>query len=73
MSGDSSGTYKYDGNFKRVKSVVDGKTIYNIYDAAGTLVYVDQVSDAKKTVYIRGAGQNIARITNNEVTYITII
>ncbi len=32
--GAATGTYTYDGNRKRVKSVVNGKTIYNVYDAS---------------------------------------
>ena len=35
ISGAASGTYKYDGNLKRVKAVVNGKTIYTVYSAAG--------------------------------------
>jgi hypothetical protein len=43
VKGSSGGTYTYDGNFKRVKAAVDGKVIYNVFDAAGALVYVDEV------------------------------
>ena len=56
-----SGTYTYDGNLKRVKAVVDGKTIYNIYDAGGTLIHVDAVTDDKKTDYIG----KVARVTTS--------
>jgi len=31
ISGAASGNYLYDGNMKRVRSVVNGKTIYNVY------------------------------------------
>ena len=61
---DVTGDYVYDGNLKRVKSVIakDGatKTIYNVYDASGTLVHVDEHTDGKYTDYIG----KIARVTN---------
>ena len=60
------GTYTYDGNLKRVKSVINGKTIYNVFDAGGTLVHIDAVTDNKKTDMIG----KVARITNNTVTYL---
>ena len=44
LTGSSSGTYTYDGKFKRVKVDVDGKVIYNVFDASGALVHVDKVS-----------------------------
>ena len=85
ISGTATGSYKYDGNKKppkttssqgdallraRVKSVVNGKTIYNVYDASGALVHIDAVSDNKKTDYIAGGGMSLARISNNVVTYL---
>lgn len=70
VSGSSSGGYKYDGNFKRVKAVVDGKQIYNVYDSTGRLVHINNTSDNKVTEYIHGAGKTLARFTNNEVTYL---
>ncbi|MCF6291787.1 MAG: hypothetical protein L3J04_00170 [Robiginitomaculum sp.] len=66
ISGSASGSYLYDGNRKRVRSVVNGKTIYNVYDASGTLIHVDDTSTAKQTDYIG----KIARITNGNVTYL---
>ncbi len=45
ISGTASGTYRYDGNKRRVKAVVDGKTIYNVYDQSGTLVHIDNQGD----------------------------
>jgi RHS repeat-associated protein len=78
ISGSASGTYRYDGNFKRVKSVVNpgsgsgtgGKTIYNVYDAGGTLVHIDNVTDGKKTDYIKAGSLTIARVENNVPTYL---
>ena len=66
ISGTASGTYRYDGNKRRVKAVVDGKTIYNVYDQSGTLVHIDKVTDGKKIDYIG----KIARITNGTPTYL---
>lgn len=63
--GAANGEYIYDGNLKRVKSVVNGATIYNVYDAAGTLVYVNKLAHAgnseEKIDYVHAAGMNIAR------------
>ncbi len=66
ISGSASGAYLYDGNRKLVRSVVNGKTIYNVYDAGGTLSHVYDASTGKRTDYI---GQ-ILRITNGTVTYL---
>ena len=63
-------SYLYDGNMKRVKSVVNGKTIYNVYDASGKLVHVDEATDNKQTDYLHGMGQTLARIKNGEFTYL---
>ena len=83
LSGSSSGTYAYDGNLKRVKSTVNGVTRYNVYDAAGMLVHVEELDDplttnvdeSSETDYLHGAGMTLARIrtdaTNNGVfTYL---
>jgi|SaaInl0LU_22_DNA_1037365.scaffolds.fasta_scaffold01182_1 RHS repeat-associated protein len=70
MSGSSSGVYVYDGNLKRVKLVVNGKTIYNVFDQSGKLVLVDEQTDNNTTEYIHAAGQTIARIKNNIITYL---
>ncbi|MBL4852947.1 MAG: hypothetical protein JKY25_01765 [Robiginitomaculum sp.] len=66
ISGIAGGHYKYDGNKRRVKSIVDGKTIYNVYDASGTLVHIDKVTDNKKIDYIG----KFVRIENNVPTYL---
>ena len=64
--GDVVGDYVYDGNLKRVKAVVAGKTIYNVYDAGGTLVHVDETTDGNVTDYIG----KIARIKNGTPTWL---
>jgi len=68
--GAANGAYTYDGNLKRVKSVVNGKTIYNVYDASGSLVHIDAVTDNKKTDYVSGPMGTLVRISNNVVTYL---
>jgi len=55
---------------KRVKSVVNGKTIYNVYDLSGRLVHVHEVTDEKETDYLYGMGQTLARIKNGFNTII---
>jgi len=46
LSGKASGTYRYDANLKRVKAVVDGETIYNVYNMAvmGRFLSIDPVT-----------------------------
>lgn len=70
VSGSTSGTYKYDGNYKRVKSTTAGETIYNVFDVSGGLVHIDNVTAGEKTDYINAGGQTIARIVNSTVTYL---
>ena len=70
VSGSTNGSYTYDGNLKRVKSVANGKTIYNVYNVSGKLVHIDAVTDNKKTDYVSGPNGTEARITNNVVTYL---
>ena len=70
VSGASNGNYRYDGNLKRVRAQVDGKTIYNVYNKAGTLVHVDEVTDSDKTDYIRAGGMMIARVKDGTPTYV---
>ena len=74
ITGSSNGTYRYDGNLRRVKSIVDSKTIYNVFDLSGALVHVEKLSgggqSASKTDYVPGPSGTLARITNNAVTYL---
>ena len=69
LSGTSTGTHEYDGNLKRVKSTVNGVIRYNVYDAAGMLVYVEEEDDPNtpeddysETEYLHASGMTIARI-----------
>ena len=70
MHGDESGSYRYDGNLKRVKAQVAGKTIYNVYNLAGQLIHIDNVSTGKRTDYVSAGKMTIARVINNTPTYV---
>jgi hypothetical protein len=61
--GPSAGSYVYDGNFKRVKQVVNGKTIYSVYSRAGELLQRDNTTDGKRVSYLVVGGQQIAEVT----------
>lgn len=67
-------SYLYNGNMKRVRSIVDKndgsgpKTIYNVYDLSGRLVHVED--DGEVTDYLHGMGQTLARIKDGEFTYL---
>ena len=60
-TGPVSGSYAYDGHMRRIKTVSNGKTIYNVYDASGQLVFVDEITDQKATAYISGLGIDLGR------------
>ncbi|MFT6779144.1 MAG: RHS repeat-associated protein [Paraglaciecola sp.] len=70
MSGSTSGTYRYDGNLKRVKATIEGKILYNVYNLAGKLIHIDNVSTNKRTDYINAGGMTVARVENNVPTYV---
>ncbi len=67
--GAASGSYVYDGNLKRAKQVVAGKTIYSIYGASGSLIHRDDATSNVKTDYVQAAGKTIARIKGSSVSY----
>jgi len=66
----TNGNYVYDGNLKRVKAVVNGQTHYNVYDLSGSLVHVHAVNENKLTDYVSGPKGSLARISNDDVTYL---
>jgi len=43
-NGPTSGTFIYDGNYKRVKQVTDGKVIYSFYSHTGQMLFRDNGS-----------------------------
>ncbi len=53
-----------------MKAVVNGKTIYNVYGASGSLEHIDAVTDGNKTDYVSGPSGGLARIEDNVVTYL---
>ena len=62
--GGVSATYKYDGNLKRIKSVVGGAQTFPIYSAlTGGLVLQDALTAGKVTEYF-GVGPTQVRIEN---------
>ena len=69
VSGVANGNYTYDGNLKRVKSVVNGKTIYNVYDASGSLVHIHKINDNEKITYIPGPEGPVAMAKNGKAFY----
>ncbi len=69
VSGGTNGAYVYDGNKKRVKSTVGGKTIYNVYDHSGALVHIDDRATNERMDYISAEGMTVARI-GKKTTYI---
>ncbi len=73
-SGSVTSSYRHDGNYKRVKAVMGGKTHYNVYDLSGTLVHIFNETDAEQTDYIKMGSQTLARIKKvggaDTVTYL---
>ncbi|MEL6857181.1 MAG: RHS repeat-associated core domain-containing protein [Pseudomonadota bacterium] len=70
ISGSDSGTFTYDGLHKRVKQVINGKTIYSVYSLSGQLMYRDNVTAGEATDFIRMGGKLIAEKTNGTITYL---
>ncbi|MEP2103754.1 MAG: RHS repeat-associated core domain-containing protein [Parasphingorhabdus sp.] len=68
--GSANGSFVYDGNLKRAKQIVAGKTIYSFYNASGALIHRDDTTSNAKTDYIRAAGKTIARIKAGTVSYV---
>ena len=71
--GSAYGSYLYDGNLKRVRSIVNGETIYNVYDASGALVHVEKIAGggqtAERSDYVKAGGKAIARVVKNGPVY----
>jgi len=62
ISGGQSGSFTYDGNLKRVKQVVDGKTIYSVYTQEAGLISQYNKTTSTHTDHIRVAGTTVARV-----------
>jgi len=53
VTGSTSGTYTYDGNLKRVKQVVGGQTIYNVYSTlTGNVSIVDNATTGERNAIV---------------------
>ncbi|NNE59260.1 MAG: hypothetical protein HKN36_14225 [Hellea sp.] len=74
LSGDESGSYRYDGHGRRVKSITStptgNVTRYNVYDASGSLAYVVQVdqstaNDDYVMNYVKMDGKTLSRVKSN--------
>ena len=70
MTGAIVGAYRYDGHLRRVKSTVNGKIIYNVFDSSGKLIVVDKIHDNKKTEYIHNGSSAIAHVTGVNTVYL---
>ncbi len=52
VSGAATGTYAYDVNLKRVKSIVNGVTTYSVYSkVSGGIILNDDVTNGVVTEY----------------------
>jgi RHS repeat-associated protein len=69
LTGTDAGSFAYDGNLKRVKQVIDGKTIYSIYDRSGVILTRDDATGIEKTDFITLGGQTFVRISNGTPSY----
>lgn len=69
ITGTGSGSYTYDGNLHRVKTVAGGATTYSFYDLGGNLLGRNNRTTSKKTDYISVGGQTFVRVTNGVATY----
>jgi YD repeat-containing protein len=69
VSGGAGGSYEYDANFKRVKSVVNGAAIYSAYSkVTGNIIFRYDVTGGVITEYA-SAGAASVRIKNGVVEY----
>ena len=70
MSGSGiSGAFSYDGNYRRVKQVINGETIYSVYGRGGQILYRDNASSGEATDFIRFGAMLVATRTGAEVEY----
>jgi RHS repeat-associated protein len=69
MSGSVNSSFKYDGNLRRVKQIVNGETIYSIYDKSGAVLTQHNITTNVKTDYLTVAGQTFVRIKNGVAFY----
>ena len=70
----NNANYTYDGNLKRVKSTVNGRTFYNVYSLSGELVHVHDENPLdgglpERADYITAGGMSIARVRAGQGIY----
>ncbi len=75
-----TGAFVYDGNYKRVKQVVNGETFgrcvcfanghphYSVYGQSGALLYRDNATTGETTDYVRLGSMTVARIKDDGAT-----
>jgi RHS repeat-associated protein len=69
VQGAASAAYTYDGNLKRVKSVVGANTVYTVYSRAAALVYREAISAATSHTSYIDIGPAGVRIVDGVPTY----
>ena len=70
MTGGSTGNFVYDGNFKRVRQTIDGKTIYSFYSRSGELLLRDEPGNrADRSIYHSLSGVPVVRIKGEGASY----
>jgi RHS repeat-associated protein len=71
MSGQAVATYTYDGNQKRVKSVVNGLTTYSVYSSlTGQISMIDEVGTADRFSTVNLGPVSIRRYADGNLEYI---
>jgi RHS repeat-associated protein len=64
-----TGSYAYDGHKRRVKQVVDGKTIISVYGQNGSLLHRHNKSSGERTDFIRIGGRDAVWVKNGTAEY----
>jgi RHS repeat-associated protein len=66
------GNYYYDGNFKRVKQVLNNGTIYSVYGLSGALLHRYNETTGERTDYIDLGGAGSVRVKNGTPTWVAL-
>jgi len=69
IAGADNGSFLYDGAFRRVKQVIDGTTIYSLYDQSGALLTRDNASTGQVTDFLNLGGKTFVRVVNGTPWY----
>jgi len=70
--GGTTGSFVYDGNYKRVKQVINGETIYSVYSLSGELLFRENITTGEQICYITLGlgGKTLVRMLNASPNYI---